>query len=99
MKLLNPRSFFLNLAVVVVLFLAFTAYGYQQGFLFGGRLIKDSGKNISDSSAKSDVNLVKLGEELHGPNDRMKINKSQILFTESLRDDSKVVKAIGNYKK
>jgi hypothetical protein len=44
------------------------------------------------------VSLVKLGNELHGPNDRMLIDQNQVLFTESLKDDSKVVQAINNYK-
>lgn len=45
------------------------------------------------------LQLVKLGNELHGPEDEMKINKSQILFVESLKADSQVVKAINDYKK
>ena len=40
------------------------------------------------------VSLVKLGNELHGPNDRMQISTNQVLFTESLKNDSKVVDAI-----
>ena len=40
------------------------------------------------------VSLVKLGNELHGPNDRMQISSNQVLFTESLKTDSKVVDAI-----
>jgi len=50
------------------------------------------------SASDTNVVLVKLGNELHGPNDRMRINKSQVLFTESLKTDSKVVTAINNYK-
>ena len=46
------------------------------------------------SSQQPNVVLVKLGQELHGPNDRMQINKQQVLFIESLKNDSKVVKAI-----
>lgn len=38
--------------------------------------------------------LVKLGNELHGPEDEMHINKDQVLFTEPLRADSQIVKAI-----
>jgi len=43
------------------------------------------------------VSLVKLGNELHGPADVMKINRSQILFYEDLKTDSQVVKAIKDY--
>lgn len=53
----------------------------------------------ADKNKQPDVVLVKLGEELHGPNDRMTINKDQVLFTESLKTSSKVIDAINNYKK
>ena len=43
-------------------------------------------------------NLVKLGNEIHGPTDMMHINKSHIMFYEDLREDSVVVQAIRNYK-
>jgi hypothetical protein len=54
--------------------------------------------NAATNNATPDISLVKLGNELHGPNDKMRINRSQVLFTESLKDDSKVVKAISDYK-
>ena len=62
---------------------------------------KDDSTNLQQKStdAKSDIVLVKLGEELHGPNDRMRINMQQVMFTESLKSDSKVVKAISDYTK
>lgn len=46
-----------------------------------------------------DVSLLKLGSELHGPEDWMEINKQNVLFIEKLKPDSKVGKAIENYKK
>lgn len=52
----------------------------------------------SDDTKQPDISLVKLGNELHGPNDRMHINRDQVLFTESLKSDSKVVSAIKDYK-
>lgn len=58
-----------------------------------------SGDKATGDAAQPDVSLVKLGNELHGPNDRMRINREQVLFIESLKDDSKVVKAIDDYKK
>jgi len=42
------------------------------------------------------VSLTKLGNELHGPTDKMHISRDQILFWENLKDDSTVVKAIKN---
>ena len=44
------------------------------------------------------LTLVKLGNELHGPQDYMKINNQQIIFVEELKDDSRVVEAIIQYK-
>ena len=46
---------------------------------------------------QSELSLVKLGNELHGPQDAMKINTNHVLFTEKLKSDSKVVDAITRY--
>ena len=43
------------------------------------------------------LSLVKLGNELHGPMDEMRINREQLLFIESLKDDGRVVQAINAY--
>lgn len=40
------------------------------------------------------LNLIKLGSEFHGPSDEMIITRSNVLFWENLRADSKVVKTI-----
>lgn len=45
-----------------------------------------------------DISLVKLGGELHGPTDKMEINRDHILFIEDLKVDSQVVSAINAYK-
>ncbi len=44
------------------------------------------------------LSLIKLGAELHGPTDKMYINRDQILLVEDLRSDSNVVKSIANYQ-
>ena len=44
-----------------------------------------------------DISLIKFGNEIHGPYDRMIINRNQLLFVEDLKDNSKIVKAIKNY--
>ena len=49
------------------------------------------------SGQSPQVSLVKLGNELHGPVDAMKINRNQILFYEDLKPDSQVVTAIKDY--
>lgn len=52
----------------------------------------------TDSGQVDDVVLVKLGSELHGPANEMKILRNHILFIEELMDDSRVVEAIREYK-
>jgi len=42
--------------------------------------------------------LIKLGQELHGPLDEMRINREHILFIEGLKKDGRVVQAIEQYK-
>ena len=51
------------------------------------------------TTSQNDVSLAKLGNELHGPEDRMVINKTEVQFWENLKDDGQVVKAITEYKK
>ncbi|MBU4332766.1 hypothetical protein KKD19_05040 [Patescibacteria group bacterium] len=45
----------------------------------------------------NELSLVKLGNELHGPKDEMRIVRTNVLFIEDLMPDSKVVLAIENY--
>ncbi|RJQ14831.1 hypothetical protein C4553_00015 [Candidatus Parcubacteria bacterium] len=40
------------------------------------------------------INIVKLGGEIHGPEDAMFIPQDRILFWENLREDSNIVKLI-----
>lgn len=54
---------------------------------------------LQPSNPAQQINLVKLGGELHGPEDEMRINREQILFVEDLKADSQVVTAINDYKK
>lgn len=58
------------------------------------QLAQDQTQN---TAAQSNLSLVKLGNELHGPTDKMLINKMQVLFIEDLKNESKVVEAIKNY--
>lgn len=56
------------------------------------------GQPLQPSEPASNVNLIKLGGELHGPQDLMTINRDHILFIEDLQSDSQVVQAITRYK-
>jgi len=42
--------------------------------------------------------LVKLGNEVHGPEDKLVLNRDHILFVEDLREDGKLVSAIKSSK-
>lgn len=50
------------------------------------------------NGTSGNVSLVKLGNELHGPTDKMFINSASVLFYENLRTDSKVVQSIQSSK-
>jgi hypothetical protein len=52
----------------------------------------------SETGTNADVALMKLGNEVHGPEDMMLINRSQILFVEKLKSDGKMAKAIEAYR-
>lgn len=47
--------------------------------------------------ASKTVNVIKLGQELQGPEDILSINREQVLFYEDMRNDSKVSQAIQDY--
>lgn len=63
-----------------------------------GNLQISEAKNSTTTPATDNFSLVKLGNELHGPEDKMSINLSQVLFVEDLKTDSKVVEAIRAYE-
>lgn len=50
------------------------------------------------ASTGQDISLVKLGCELHGPQDKMVVNQSQVIFWENLKADGQVAKAVEKYK-
>lgn len=47
---------------------------------------------------QDNVQLIKLGSEIHGPEDEMIISKEQVLFYENLKTDGKVAQSIEKYK-
>jgi hypothetical protein len=54
--------------------------------------------NQQQAAQQQQLSLVKLGEELHGPVDEMKLNRDQILFYEDIKEDGRVMKAIREYQ-
>lgn len=62
-----------------------------------GQENQNENKN-QNQEQQNQITLVKLGDEIHGPLDRMMINRDQVVFVEDLKDDSKVSQAIQQYK-
>ena len=56
-----------------------------------------SNQGINSAKESGDLNLIKLGAEIHGPEDKMYISRKQIIFWENLKSDSKIVKIISAY--
>ncbi len=53
----------------------------------------------SAQASNNDISLVKLGCELHGPEDSMVINRDQVVFWENLKTDGQVAKAVAAFVK
>lgn len=51
------------------------------------------------SNDSTDIRLIKLGSEVHGPDDEMIISKEQILFFENLKKDGRVSDSIIKYNR
>lgn len=59
----------------------------------------DESEGIQQTATnQSNVQLIKLGEEVHGPEDEMIISKSQVLFFENLKTEGNVAQSIQKYK-
>lgn len=58
----------------------------------------DSANPQDAAASNSNLGLVKLGEEIHGPEDEMIITREQMLFFENLKPDSRVVSLIRSSK-
>jgi hypothetical protein len=80
-------------------------FGHFWGFPFEGTItlrdvyyleFSESGQSLDATQDQSQLKLVKLGNEIHGPTDEMVIPMSQVLFWETLRSDSAIVTTIKN---
>ncbi len=53
----------------------------------------------TSTTDQNNVELIKLGSEIHGPEDAMIISRDQVLFYENLKADGRVSQSIVNYRK
>lgn len=60
---------------------------------------QNSSSSSSSSNQASSYTLVKLGCELHGPEDQMVINRDQVYFWENLKANGQVTQKITQYYK
>lgn len=58
----------------------------------------NNGSSTTTTNSNTSVSLVKLGCELHSPEDRMIINRDQVTFWENLQDSGQVAKAVQSYQ-
>lgn len=54
--------------------------------------------DLSSDEPNANLSLVKLGNEIYKPYDRMLINRSHVLFLEEMRPGSEVMQAIEKYE-
>ncbi len=67
-------------------------------YLRVNQTVQPNQQNTANQQAtQNDISLVKLGCELHGPEDSMVINREQIIFWENLKGDGQVAKAVEKY--
>lgn len=92
--LTNGQVYFGKLADLNHKYVTITDIYYLQVQQGGNGSLQDA----SGSSSSSQVSLAKLGNELHGPEDKMSVSSDQVLFWENLKSDSKVVQAITKYQ-
>ena len=70
----------------------------QEIRLTGIYYLQNDKQGVEAVNGGQDMKLIKLGNELHGPQDMMYINREHVLFIEDLKADSRVVKAMQQYK-
>lgn len=60
--------------------------------------LPDGASAEQKAATSNNVSLVKVGDEVYGPEGVMRIRSEQVLFWQNLRNDSKVAKAIDSAK-
>ena len=90
----NGQVYFGKLQIINDSYLKLTDIFYLQTKTTTG----STNPQTTTANTANDVELVKLGSEIHGPEDQMIINKDQVLFFENLKSDGKVTQSITQYK-
>lgn len=59
---------------------------------------EEEAKVTPSADETPELTLIKLGNELHGPVDEIQLNSDHILFVEDLKQESRIVRAIEQFK-
>lgn len=73
----------------------------NNGQVYFGRLNGTKLTNVYypvPNASSTQIDLIKLGNEVHKPTDEINFNPQAILFTETLSDDSEILKSINQPK-
>jgi hypothetical protein len=92
----NGQVYFGKLATFNSDYFKLTDIFYLQASSTDAATSKNPQQTNTDQNAN--VQLIKLGNEIHGPDDQMVVAKDQILFFENLKNDGKVAKSINQYQ-
>lgn len=95
--LTNGQVYFGKLKVVTPNYLKLINIYYLQVQSSSNGTTSASQLASTSGTSGSNVQLVKLGNELQGPEDAMAINREQVLFWENLKPTGKVTQAINSY--
>ncbi len=87
----SGQVYFGNIQEINPQFLVLTNIFYLQ--------TNSSSSSNSSSTSSSNVSLVKLGCQIHGPYDQMMINMQQVSFWENLKSSGQVSQAVAKYYK
>jgi hypothetical protein len=52
----------------------------------------------TQAGVQPEVRLIKFGNEIHGPQDEIKVNRDHVIMVQPLRMDSQVLQTIATYK-
>ncbi|MEO5499003.1 MAG: hypothetical protein ABIR46_00720 [Candidatus Saccharimonadales bacterium] len=90
----NGQVYFGKLAQVNSSYFKLTDVFYIQASDTNAETDTESKNPQETATGSTDIRLIKLGSEVHGPDDAMVISKDQVLFFENLKKDGKVTDSI-----
>lgn len=93
----NGQVYFGKLAQVNSSYFKLTDVFYIQASDANAETDTESENPQQTANNSTDIRLIKLGSEVHGPDDEMIISKDQVLFFENLKKDGKVSDSIVKY--